>query len=238
LRGITPAGHKGMREWSGKLTLGLSLQSGNHDLTTMTTVGELARRTPNTRLVLDYLGNYSQVNSEENANNQRANIAYDIRLDRHWFLRPVAWEFYHDKVANIKFRGTAGFGAGYYIFDRDGLEWEVAAGPSFQYTRYDDVEPGTSDTSTTPAGQIQSSFKFDITKRLDVSINYLGLFTTAEAGKYTHHTVSTLSFEVKRHLDLDVSLVWDYLENPKQESNGDIPTKSDYYLTVGLGVRF
>ena len=48
--------------------------------------------------------------------------------------------------------------------------------------------------------------------------------------------MSTLEFEIKRHLNLDVSFIWDYLQNPQTRSDGAIPQKSDYYLTVGFGV--
>ena len=59
-----------------------------------------------------------------------------------------------------------------------------------------------------------------------------------EAGEYAHHAVSTLSFKIKRHLNLDVSFVWDFTQHPQTESSGEEPKKSDYYLTVGLGARF
>ena len=54
----------------------------------------------------------------------------------------------------------------------------------------------------------------------------------------TYRAVSTLEFEIKRHLNLDVSFIRDYLQNPQPRSDGAEPEKSDYYLTVGLGVRF
>jgi hypothetical protein len=50
--------------------------------------------------------------------------------------------------------------------------------------------------------------------------------------------VSTLEFEIKWHLNLDVSYVWDYLQNPERKSDGVMPQKSDTYLTVGFGARF
>ena len=118
LIGLTPAGLRGMPKWSGNLTVGLSLQSGNNDQTTLTTSGELARRTPTTDLVLNYLGNYSQANGVQNANNERLDLIYDIRLDRHWFIRPAGLEYYYDPVANISLQGTAMMGGGYYIIDR------------------------------------------------------------------------------------------------------------------------
>jgi hypothetical protein len=63
-------------------------------------------------------------------------------------------------------------------------------------------------------------------------------FTSKQAGEFTHHSVSTLEFAIKRHLNLDVSFIWDDLQNPERKSDGVIPQKSDLYLTVGLGVRF
>lgn len=62
--------------------------------------------------------------------------------------------------------------------------------------------------------------------------------TGQEAGLYTHHAVSTLEFEIKRHLDLNVSFVWDYLQDPKAESSGSVPQHSDYRLIFGAGVKF
>jgi hypothetical protein len=239
LTGITPSGGKrGIRNWSGKATVGVSLQSGNNRQATISTSAELARRTPNTTLLLNYLGNYSQANGIENANNDRVNLSYDIRLNRYWFVRPVQFECYHDPLANISYRLTDGVAAGYYIFDRNDLKWTVSAGPSFQYTRFDTVEPGQTDSASTPAGVFESNFKYDLTSRLTIIQTLQSTLTERDAGQYTHHAVSTLEFEIKRHLNLDVSFIWDYLHNPQPRSDGTIPEKSDYYLTVGLGVRF
>ena len=239
LTGITPGGGKvGRRNWMGKASVGVSMQSGNNSQTTVNTSAELARRTPNTRLLLDYLGNYSQANGVENANNNRVNLIYDIRLNRNWFIRPVQFEYYMDPLANISCRLTDGVGVGYYIFDRDDLEWLVSAGPSYQYTKFQTVEPGQDDTTSTPALVLESSFDYDLTRRLTFIQTIQCTLTKPEAGRYTHHAVTTLEFEIKRHLNLDVSFVWDYLQNPQNRSDGSTPLKSDRYLTIGLGVRF
>ena len=239
LMGITPSGGRtGIRDWSGNASLGLSLQSGNNDQTTVTTSAELARRTPNTTFLIDYLGNYSQVNDVESANNDRINSSYDVRLNQDWFLRPVQLEYYHDSLANISYRLTGGASVGYYIFDRTGLEWTVSAGPGYQYTKFSTVETNQADSASTPAGVFNSNFKSDITQRLTFKQTWQSIVTKKDAGQYTHHSVSTLEFEIKRHLNLDVSFIWDYLQNPQTRSDGAIPQKSDYYLTVGFGVRF
>lgn len=239
LLGITPSGGRtGIRNWAGSASLGLSLQSGNHHQSTLSTSAEITRRTPNTTLDLNYLGNYSKADGVESANNFRVNTTYDIRLNKDWFVRPAQFEYYHDPLANIDYRLTGGVGGGYYIFDRTGLEWTVAAGPSFQYTKFSTVETNQSESASTPAGLLQSNFKADITSRLTFIQQWQSIFTKQEAGQYTHHSVTTLEFEIKRHLNLDVSLVWDYLQNPQTKADGVVPQKSDTYLTVGFGVRF
>jgi hypothetical protein len=238
LTGVTPGGKKEMDFWSGKASIGLSLQAGNTKQATETASAELARRTPATVIQLNYLGNFSEVSGAQNANNHRVNGFYDIRLNHDWFLRPVQVEYYRDQLANIAHRGTAGISLGYYVFDRPGLEWLISGGPGYQYTRFVEVEPGRSDTASTPAAVFQSSFKADITQRLTFIQTFGATFTGEEAGLYTHHAVSTLEFEVKRHLNLDVSFVWDYLQNPQTESNGNTPQRNDFRLNVGAGVKF
>jgi putative salt-induced outer membrane protein YdiY len=238
LTGITPGGKREISFWSGKLSVGLNMQAGNTKQTSFNSSAELARRTPTSQFLFNYLGNFGQVNGAENANNQRLNANYDLRVNRDWFVRPVQLEYYRDRLANVAHRGTAGVGAGYYIFDRDTLEWLVAAGPAFQYTRFSTVEAGQADTASTPAGVLQSYFKADITERLKFIQSLSATLMSKESGRYSHHAVSTLEFEIKRHLSLDVSFVWDYLQNPQPRSDRVVPQHGDFYLNLGVGVRF
>lgn len=238
LTAITPGGKQEIDFWTGKFSIGLGLQSGNTRQLDLNTSAELTRRTPSTVGQLNYLGSFSQVEGVQNANNQRVTGSYDIRLDRHWFLRPAYLEYYRDPLANVAHQGTLGVGLGYYIFDRDGLEWKVFGGPGYQRTAYETVQAGQADSTSTPAGVLQTSFKADITRRLKFSETIGVALTSEEAGRYSHHAVSTLEFEIKRHLDLDVSFVWDYLHNPQTESSGAVPQRSDFRLTLGIGVKF
>jgi len=238
LTGITPGGSREIEFWSGKLSVGFNLQAGNTKQATFSGSGELARRTPVTQILLNYLGNFSEVNGEQNANNHRVNASYDVRLNNDWFVRPVQLEYYRDQLANIAHRATAGVGVGYYILDREGLEWLVAAGPSYQYTRFENVAPGASETASTPAATFQTNFKADITSRLTFIETFAATVTSESAGLYTHHAVSTLEFEVKRYLDIDLSFVWDYLQNPQAEANGTVPVHSDLRITLGVGAKF
>ena len=238
LTGITPGGNREIEFWSGKATIGLNLQSGNTKQTTWNASAELARRTPATQVIVNYLGNFSEINGEQNANNHRVNLSYDVRLNRDWFLRPVQAEYYRDQLANINYRATAGLGIGYYLFDTDDVEWKVAAGPAYQYTRFVTVAPGEEDTAATPAAIVQTKFKADITSRLTWIEAFDATLASEQAGLYSHHFVSTLEFEIKKLLNLDLSFVWDYLQNPQTEANGTVPEHNDLRLTLGIGVKF
>jgi hypothetical protein len=238
LTGIAPGGARELDFWSARVSLGVNFQAGNTKQATYNASAELARRTPATQFLVNYLGNYSEVNGSENANNHRVNLSYDVRLNKAWFARPVQLEYYRDQLANIAHRVTAGVGFGAYIFDRDDLEWKLSAGPGYQYTRFETVAPGESDTASTPAGIFQTRFKADITSKLTFIQVFAATLASKEAGLYSHHLVSTLEFEIKRHLDLDISFVWDYLQNPQQEASGVVPLHSDFRLTVGVGVKF
>jgi hypothetical protein len=238
LTGITPGGNREVNFWSGKANIGVNLQAGNTKQTTLNASGELARRTPNTQFLIDYLGNYGEVDGAQNANNHRVNLSYDIRLNRDWFVRPVHLEYYRDQLANIAHRATAGVGFGYYLFDRDTLEWKVSAGPGYQYTRFETVALGESESASTPAGILQSEFEADITSRLTFIQTFAGTLASQEAGLYSHHLVTTFEFEIKHSLDLNVSLVWDYLQNPQTEASGAVPKHGDLRLALGIGVKF
>jgi hypothetical protein len=63
-------------------------------------------------------------------------------------------------------------------------------------------------------------------------------FLDEESGTYQHHLVTTLSTDLIRNIDFDVSLVWDRTESPPRDAFGEIPEKDDFRLMVGIGFEF
>ena len=238
LIGITRSGITGIKYWSGTFTLGANIRSGNTESTRLNVRGALSRRTPGTDLGLIYQGSYAEADGVEDEHNQRVNALYDIRVSRHTFVRPLQAEYFRDPLANIDYRITGGMGIGYYLFDEDELVWNVAAGPGGQYKRFVTVEAGQDDSTSTLAAVLQSYFKVDVTRRTDLILSYQGFAVSQDAGRYSHLVVVGAAYEIKRHLDLDVSFAWDYLLDPRADSDGTIPARSDFRLTTGLGVRF
>ena len=198
----------------------------------------MQRRTPATRLSLDYIGNVSSADGAESANNHRVNTEFDLWLSRRFYLVLPSAEYYKDPFQNLEHRVTAGVGVGYDLIDRPNLEWNITSGPAYQYAWFDSAEPGEPTEKGAAALTFGSRLTWDITHRIKWILEYRGQYTSREVGETTHHGVSTLSLELTKRFDLDVSFVWDRISNPKVGSDLVEPKPDDFRLVVGLGVDF
>ena len=81
LRSIIPGRQTVWNHWSGKLSLGATVRRGNVDQTDVSAFFRIQRRSPATRLRLDYKGVYGEVDKEKTANNHLALLTfYYIRV--------------------------------------------------------------------------------------------------------------------------------------------------------------
>ena len=238
LQSITRGGSKERNLWSGKASAGLTLRAGNTQSIDYNAQAHLQRRTPATRLSVDYIGNVSSIGGVDSANNHRVNAGFDVWLSRRFYLLLPDAEYYEDPFQNLAHRLTIGIGAGYNIIDESELEWTVTAGPAYQKAWFDSSLPGGPTEVGTAALTFGTRFDWDITRRIELLLEYSGSYTSKEVGETSHHAVSTLSLELTRRFDLDVSLVWDRISNPQLDSEGAEPSKDDFRLLLGLGLDF
>jgi len=238
LVGIAPGSPREIDYWSGRLNAGVNLRAGNTEQADLVTKAKLERRTPITHLELEYVGNFSKLDGVENVNNQRLTQSFDFFLTRRLFLRVPQAEYYRDPFQNIDARLTAGGGIGYYLIDTPKIEWLMAGGPGYRYIRFDTVQPGEPETETTPALLLQSSFEIELTKRTDLELDYQLIIANEASGGATQHAAATVEIDLTRHLDLDLSLIWDRINNPQTAAGGAVPEKDDFRLNLSLGVKF
>jgi len=236
--GIVPGGNRELDYWSGKVSAGLTFRSGNTEQAEFNANAHLQRRTPSTRFALDYLGYLSSVGGEDTANSHRVNGIFDIWLSRRLFLRTPGVEYFRDPFSNIDYRLTAYLGIGYDIIDRPRVEWSVVLGPAYQYAQFESVQPGDDLHPGTAALVLNSRAEFELTRRIDLTLEYRGQLTSREVGETTHHGVATLETELTRALDLDVSLIWDRISQPKPNADGTTPVPDDFRLVLSLGLDF
>jgi putative salt-induced outer membrane protein YdiY len=235
--GILSGEGKEANFWSGEASLGLSARSGNTEQMDLTMRGEVRRRTVLTRFKASYTGEISTVNNDATANSHRVPVSFDVFLTRRFFLTVPALEYYTDEFQNISTRLTFGLGVGYEIVDNSWVMWEVGAGAAYQYTGY---EPGTTgDPSAQDGAAVATTeLNFDLPRGLEWDNSYKLQLVVTDLGKTNHHAESTLSFDVWGPLELDLTFMFDRVEDPVSKSGGDPPESNDYRFTVGLSVEF
>jgi len=241
LFGVVPGVPKEINFWSGKASVGLTIRGGNTEQVEYNARINLYRRTPSTKLELDYLGNFSQTDDVETANNQRASVNFDIFASRFLFVRVPFLEYYRDPFQNIAHRFTAGVGVGYDIYNRFNspvVEWNFTAGPAYQHTWYNSVEPGESSNQGGAAIVLGTRFNWDITSRIEFTLKSSSQIAASDANSTTWHNEFIWELEITKRLDLDVSFITDYTADPRADSSGTLPKKTDYRLVLSLGVDF
>ena len=229
---------KEINYWSGKITFGLNLSSGNTDQIQWSTIANIKRRTSGNRFVADYLGNFAETEGQQTVNNQRLNAYFDILKTRNYFIRAISGEFFRDPFSNISSRVTVGAGMGYHIIDTSVTEWDVTGGLAYQRTRFDSVEAGESESASTPALVLGTKFNTELTKKIDFNLRYDIQIVNQESGTYNHHFIGTFENEITSWLDVDISFVWDRIQDPQPNADGTVPEQNDYYLILGLGIDF
>jgi len=235
---ITPGKRSELIYWSSNATIGFNLREGNSQQVEANIVANPIRRTVNTRVVLDYIGNYNITDDITVTNNHRAKGGIDWFVTQQFFVRPIYVEYLRDPFQNFANRWTIGAALGYQIVDASRITWEVNAGPAYQRTKFVSVAEGESDEEKTIGFWAGTTYKNELTEDIDYNLDYRFLIVKPEAGRYTHHFLTGLSIDALGPLDFDISFVWDRVQQPRADSSGVVPKKDDFHLILGLGFEF
>jgi hypothetical protein len=224
--------------WSGKVGAGANLRQGNSDQLETNLTANVKRRTVRNRIELDYLGNYNVTDELTVVDNSRASVGWDWFVADRFFLSPVLAEYFRDPFQNIAHRGTLGVGAGYQLIDSPKVDWQMSAGVAYQRIRFDDVAEGEPDSADTPTILFATVYDHKLSGSVDFNVGYRGFIVNEESGQYTHHFVTGFEFDLIGSLDFDVTFVWDRIQKPRPDSNGDVPLQDDYRLNFALSFDF
>ena len=235
---ITPTAYRELDNWSADATFGTNIRKGNAETIEYNLLAGLERRTPRSRVNIDYLGNFNKADGEEVANNHRLNGNWDLFSGNRFFWRPVISQFYRDPFQNISRQGTLESGVGYELINSPGTDWQVTSGLGGNFVHYQSVEPGESSSHTSPAFSLGTTFESELTAWLDYAFLMHMTFLDDESGAYQHHLLTTLSTDLIGNFDLDISLIWDRIGKPQQRADGSTPEKDDYRLMIGVGYEF
>jgi len=237
---------KEINYWSAFATLGGNVYSGNTDQIDYTARLGAMRRSVRDRISFDYTGNITRVRSEDisedtytnTTNNHLARMGWDHFVTKRLFINVIGVEWFRDPIKNIADRWTLTAGVGYEIVDTPNTTWTATAGPAWQSTQFDSVEPGENDTTDSPAFRIGTRLDHDFTDDIEYYLDYTGLVTDEENGSYNHRLDTGVSFDLIGNLDFEIAWIWDRTEDPRRDENGDLPKKDDTRIIFGLGWDF
>ena len=244
LLSITSSSEREIDLWGGYFNLGANFRRGNIAQFDYTIAAGVQRRSPISRLKIDYIANYSTFEDQETdeklvtADSSRLTSTYDWFFNQKIFFRAMDFEHFSDELLNIDYRVSYGVAAGYHIVDKKGASWEVNAGPSYQKTHFKNVSVDESDSETSPGLALGTDLSYEITSDIDFDASYQVKFVNEASGKYIHHFETGLEIELTRKFDLDLTLYFDRTEVPHADDNENIPKKNDYRFIVSLGYDF
>ncbi len=233
---IAPDGSSELDSWSSKISLSSSYRSGTSEQRDISLNGSIQKRTSFRRLYLDFLSNYSLSNNETTSNDFRMNTYFDSFRTKRIFIRPVSLEYYRDPLQNIGKRYTLAASLGYHIIDNRETTWDVTFGPALQRAEYIDVLESDSQQENDPAILLTSQFDTELTKKLDLKGSYKIQYANTTGG-LTFHAWTKFEFELSKLIDLELTFLWDRIENPVVTGNGVIPGNDDIRTTFGIGIE-
>jgi hypothetical protein len=237
---------KEINYWSAYATLGGTILGGNTDQIDYTARLGTMRRSVRDRITVDYTGNITRVRSEDitegdyqdTSNNHLARMGWDRFVTKRLFVNVIGAEWFRDPITNIANRWTVTAGVGYEIIDSSRTTWNATAGPAWQSTQFDSVEPEEDDTTDSPAFSIGTRLDHDITDDIEFYFDYSALFTDEENGAYNHRLDTGVDFDLIGNLDFNIAWIWDRTEDPRRREDGSTPEQDDYKLIFGLGWDF
>lgn len=220
--------------WAGRVAMGVNMKGGNSDIVDSNFIVNAQRRTSLSRFIIDYVANFSRTDNVSTSNNHRVNSHYDSFLSSKLFWRVYAAEYHRDTFKNIDTELSIASSFGYDLIRTTKTEWDVTGGLGVLYKRFVSVEVGKEIDDVSPFIVFGTKYDAEVTKWMDYLADFQLRITDEDSGRYNYHLTTTLSSDLSRDLDLDISLVWDRVEEPQPIFDGSVPEKNDFQLIMGV----
>lgn len=235
---ITRSAEHEIDRWTGEVGFGLNVRRGNTDIGEGNLIAGFKRRTPASRLLLDYIGSVNETDGERIANSHRAILGLDRFSGGRFFWRPIGVQYFQDSFQNIRHQATADTGIGYQLIDSPRVYWDIQGGVGVNYLRNVSVADGEPNDDVSPVSTLGSDLTVELTSWIDYELFINMTFLNEESGQYQHHIVSTLSTDLIGDVDFDVSFIWDRTQKPQERVDTSIPEKDDFRMLISIGYEF
>jgi hypothetical protein len=224
LQSVTPAGSKERSYWSGDISVGLTKRSGNVEQTDYNNYAHVQRRNPSTRLLL--------TTSPTVVRRAARSIPTTCGFPRDWtpgcrtassLCCPASNTIPTCCRTSATAPPLAPVSRMSCLYSPD-FEWSVTGGPAYQWLRHTSAQPGEPERREGMALGLSSRLEWDITKDIDLTLEYKGQYASKSAGDSTHHALAQLSVDITKRIEVDISLTWDRTVSPELTAEGTQPS--------------
>ena len=224
--------------WSGKISLGVVMRSGNTNQRDYNSILSLRRDAGRTRFDVNGSANYGTLESNKNVDNRQASAQLDVFVTKRLYVIPIAASAYADEFQNIDLRTTVSAGLGYDVVDKAKIDWTAGISAGYLKTDYRSVEAGESDVTEAFAVIPTTLVEWDPNGDIETSLDYRLTLNTETIKDAYHHLVALVDIDLTKIFELAFSATWDHVETPKRDEYGDLPKRDDLRVSFGLGVDF
>ena len=218
--------------WDKSILAGLNYTEGNTKVTNLNLNGKVARDYENNvwRFETDY--NYGSAAEgpddprEENKNNIRVLGDYKRVVNDTWFAA-VGSSFFHDEIADLKYRGILNPGIGAFLVRDEDVKFSLEAGPAYVWEKKGDITddylaPRVADRLTWKVSETAKLFQYaEFLTSVDDTENYI---VTAEGG---------IEAALNSYLSLVLSVRDNYINQPAEgRVQNDVATITALKVTL------
>ena len=151
---ITQTVERERDRWTGNVDVGMNLRQGNTEFSDFNVSAGFTRRTPVSRISLDYRGNSNVTDGVRQTDSHRINLGVNRFTGGRFFWRPVSVQYYKDELQNINHQATIDSGFGYHLMDTSRVSWEVQAGVGGNYLENVSGAAGETTGDWSPVGTL------------------------------------------------------------------------------------
>ncbi|MBC8413828.1 DUF481 domain-containing protein [bacterium] len=216
-----------LSKWTGDITVGAGLQSGNSDRTNMSVGASATRKSSDDRLSLGLAHNYAEEEKKVSSRNSYGFMKYDYFITEKYYIY-LGTELLKDSFKNLNLRTVIGPGLGYQVWDYADKSLLFEAGLSYFS---EDIKVGKDDSWLTArlAGNVRYNL-MDAAVLTDHLIVYPSL---EDFGQYTLRNEAAITSPLASGWSLKLANILERDSNPPLTIK-----KSDWYWILGLQYGF
>lgn len=214
-------------KWSGSVSIGAGLQSGNTERTSVSVSAEATRRTDIDRYSLRCLFNYAEEDDSVTARNTYGSGKYDYFFTKKYYGY-LGVELMNDRYKDLKLRTVIGPGVGYQVWE-DAVKFLLFEVGISYFS--EDLEKGGDDDRVT--GRLAGNFRYNIRQRVLFSDQLMAYPNLEDSGEYQLRNEASLSSPLASGWSLKLDHIYERDSDPPENVKED-----DYQWILGLRYVF